>query len=146
MRGNWTRDEFGNIICIPSGEMPNQQVGIFWFIDNEVIKVAVPYKEGIPDDDVIQYGNHRDFWHTLQPVTKSERQLKACAYNTYPRGRIIFFPLRKVFRVYSDICIDTDHYKMIKVLESFELEDFDIEFEYDENYYCAGCNPHFIDL
>jgi len=140
MRGNWKINEFGNIVCIPSGEKPNQQIGIFWYIDDEIIKDSVPYKKGKPDDEMIQHGNHYEFWQAMQPNTEIERKLKAYVHNTYPRGRVVFFPLRKVFRVYSDICVDNDDYKMMKVLESFELEDFDIEFGYDESYCCTECN------
>ena len=144
MRGNWTEDKFGDIVFIPSDEMPNQQVGIYWFINNDVIKDGVPYKEGESHGEMIRHGNHYDLWQALQPTTQSERKLKSRAYDAYPRGRIVFFPSRKVFRVYLDSCLDFDDFP--KVLESFEIEDFDIEFGDDEQYRCAQCNPFFVDI
>ncbi|PKN19281.1 MAG: hypothetical protein CVU71_07165 [Deltaproteobacteria bacterium HGW-Deltaproteobacteria-6] len=144
MRGYYKENESGELVFIPSGEMPNQQVGIYWFIDNEVIKDAVPFKDGEPYGEVIQYGSHFDFWQALQPTTEIEKKLKSHAYDAYPRGRIVFFPARKVFRIYSDHCLDTDD--LNKVLESFEIEDFDIEIKDDEHYRCAGCNPFYVDI
>ena len=144
MRGNWTEDEFGDIVFIPSGEMPNQQVGIYWFIDNEVIKDSVLYKEGESHGEAIQHGSHYDFWQALQPTTEIEKKLKSRPYDAYPRGRIVFFPARKVFRLYLNTCLDSDD--DVIVLESFEIEDFDIEFGDDEHYRCAGCNPFFVDI
>jgi hypothetical protein len=144
MRGNYKEDESGELVFIPSGEMPNQQVGIYWFIDNEVIKDAVPYKEGEAHGEMIQHGNHYEFWQALQPTTEGARKLKSRAYDAYPRGKIVFFPERKVFRLYRDCCLHSD--EEVIVLESFEIEDFDIEFGVDEHYRCAGCNPLFVDI
>ena len=144
MRGNWKEDESGGLVFIPSGEMPNQQVGIYWFIDNEVIKDAVPYKEGEPYGEAIQHGSHYEFWEALQPTTEIERKLKSRAYDAYPRGRVVFFPARKVFCIYLDRCLDSND--SVRIDEAFEIEDFDIEYGYDEHYRCAGCNPHFIDI
>ena len=142
MRGYWKEDEFGDIVFIPSGEMPNQQVGIYWFIDNEVIKDSVLYREGEPYGEAIQHGSHYDFWQALQPTTEIEKKLKSHAYDAHPRGRIVFFPARKVFRLYRDSCLDSND--EVIVLESFEIEDFDIEFGDDEQYRCAQCKSLFI--
>ena len=106
MRGNWKEDETGDIVFIPSGEMPNQQVGIYWFIDNEVIKDAVPYKDGEPYGEAIQHGGHYDFWQALQPTTEIERKLKSRAYDAYPRGRVIYFPKKNMCRIYHDFCLE----------------------------------------
>ena len=144
MRGNWKEDESGSLVFIPSGEMPNQQVGIYWFIDNEVIKDAVPYKEGEPYGEAIQHGSHYEFWEALQPTTEIERKLKSRAYDAYPRGRVVFFPARKAFCIYLDRCLDSDD--SIRIDEAFEIEDFDIEYGDDEHYRCAGCNPFFVDI
>jgi hypothetical protein len=144
MRGFYKEDESWELVFMPSREIPNQQVGIYWFIDNEVIKDAVPYKKGEPDGEMIQHGNHYEFWQALQPTTEGERKLKSRAYDAYPRGKIVFFPERKTFRLYRDSCLDSDD--EVIVLEYFEIEDFDIEFGDDEQYYCAGCNPLFVDI
>jgi len=144
MRGYYKEDESGEIAFIPSDKISNQQVGIYWFIDNEVIKDAVPYKEGEPHGEIIRHGNHYEFWQALQPTTEIERKLKSRAYDAYPRGKIVFFPARKMFRFYVDGCLDPDD--EVIVLESFEIEDFDIEFGVDEHYLCAGCNPSFVDI
>ena len=144
MRGNWKEDESGGLVFIPSGEMPNQQVGIYWFIDNEVIKDAVPYKEGEPYGEAIQHGSHYEFWEALQPTSEIERKLKSRAYDAYPRGRVVFFPARKVFCIYLDRCLDSDD--SVRIDEAFEIEDFDIEYGDDEHYRCAGCNPFFVDI
>jgi hypothetical protein len=143
MCGHWQSDENDDVVFISSGEIPNQQVGIYWFINNEVIKEAVSYKKGEPYGEAIQHGNHYEFWQALQPTTESERKLKFHAYDAYPRGRIVFFPSRKNFRVCLDSCVDSDN--LAEVLDSFEIEDFDIEIGDDEHYYCAGCNSHFMD-
>ena len=144
MHGNYKEDESGELVFIPSGEMPNQQVGIYWFIDNEVIKDAVPYKEGEPYGEAIQHGSHYEFWEALQPTTEIERKLKSRAYDAYPRGRVVFFPARKAFCIYLDRCLDSND--SVRIDEAFEIEDFDIEYADDEHYRCAGCNPFFVDI
>ncbi len=143
MRGHWQNDENGSIVFVPSGEVPNQQVGIFWFIDDHVIKDAVPYEAGEPYGEAIQHGGHYEFWDALQPATELEQKLKSRAYDAYPRGRIVFFPERRVFRVYPDRCLNTDEIGL--VLEAFDVEDFDIEVVDDEHYRCAQCNPDYME-
>jgi len=80
----------------------------------------------------------------LQPTTEIERKLKSCAYDAYPRGRIVFFPARKVFRIYTDRCLTVDD--LNKALESFEIVNVRFEIELDGHYICAGCNPYFADI
>jgi hypothetical protein len=145
MSGYYKENESGKLVFIPSGDMPNQQVGIYWFIDNEVIKDAVPYKEGEPYGEAIQHGSHYEFWQTIKPATEIEKKLKSRAYDAYPRGRIVFFPSREVFCIYMDRCLENVS-KLIKVLKSFEIENVHFEIEIDEHYRCAVCNPYFIDL
>ncbi|MCG6536729.1 MAG: hypothetical protein L7F78_18985 [Syntrophales bacterium LBB04] len=124
---------------------PVPAVGIFYLIDNKVLFDAVPTAEGEPYGDAIQHGSHYDFWEALIPKTDFERQFKVRSYDAYPRGRVIFFPRKNVYRVYYDdkcICFSDD---MPCILDCFGLDDVKIEFLNDEHYQCAGCNPHYLD-
>jgi len=120
------------------------KVGIFFFIDGEILLDAVPVENGEPYGNAIQHGGHYEFWETLVPKTLTERKFKARAYDAYPRGRVVYFPEKNKYCIYHDRCLklNTD---VTTVIEKFGLEGADIELEKDEHYKCAGCNPYFMD-
>jgi hypothetical protein len=120
------------------------KVGIFYFIDNSVLIDAVPAERGEPYADAIQHGSHYDFWQNLTPKTGIEKRLKSRAYDAYPRGRVVYFPKRTIYRIYYDTCIDfSDDMPFIK--DRFGLDKVEIEYEHDVHYQCSKCNPYFLD-
>lgn len=121
----------------------NPKVGIFFYVDGEIIIDAVPFESGEPYGEAVQHGGHYDYWDALIPKTLVERKFKARAYDAYPRGRVVYYPKRKIFRLYSDRCLKADDLNAVK--EKFGLETVKVEFETDEHYQCAKCNPNFLD-
>lgn len=142
----WREDENEELVHVIKDKIPDPipKVGIFYFIDEQVILDAVPVEKGAPYGDAIQHGSHYEFWESLIPKTKTEKRLKSRAYDAYPRGRVIYFPKKNIYRIYYDYCIDFSDY-MPLITDSFGLDDVEVEFEYDEHYQCSGCNPNFID-
>lgn len=130
-------------------EILNPKVGIFWFIKTEekdyVIANAVPCEKGEPYGVAIQYGGHYDFWEMLMPKSEVEKLLKSRSYDTYPRGRVVFFPDTETFRVYLDGCLTVAD--LTTVLRVFQLDfnKFRITFKRDEHYQCAACNQHWVE-
>jgi len=123
---------------------PVPKVGIYFFVDGAIIMDAAPIEKGEPYGDAIQYGGHYEFWESLTPKTLAERKFKARAYDAYPRGRVVYFPKRKKYRIYHDPCLKLNA-ELIIVTKKFELEGADIEFGKDEHYKCACCNSHFLE-
>ena len=120
------------------------RVGIFFFVGKEILMDAVPAAEGEPYGDAIQHGGHYEFWESLAPKTLAERKFKARPYDAYPRGRVIYFPKKKKYRIFHDLCLKLN-VELIIVAEKFKLADVDRELENDEHYKCSRCNPHFLD-
>lgn len=73
---------------------PQIRVGIYWFVMGVVIGDAVLLEEAEPYGEALQHGGHYDYWCRLRPRTKEERTLKSRPYDYWPRGRVVFFPLR----------------------------------------------------
>ena len=122
----------------------NPKVGIFFFVDSKIIMDTVPVDKGEPYGDAVQHGGHYDFWKSLVPKTMAEKKFKARAYDAYPRGRVVYFPKRKRYRIYHDLCLKLNA-ELIIVTEQFNLKDVAIEFGKDEHYKCAVCNDNFLD-
>lgn len=137
------KDINGEIVFTPDPIQPTLKVGIYWCVDNVIVGDAVTVDEAEPYGEALQHGGHYDYWLRLRPSTSAEKKLKCHAYDYYPRGRLIFFPMRKAVRLYIDSCLDNDN--LNEALDFFEHGDFDIEIEKDEHYCCAGCNQHFME-
>lgn len=150
---NDTRQEqdFGKKISDACGaEVPNPKVGIFWVVKMEqkdlVIADAVPYEKGEPYGVAIQYGGHYDFWEMLKPKSEVEKLLKSRSYDTYPRGRVVFFPDTGTFCVYLDGCLTVDNLAAIFHLFKLDSKKFRITLRRDGHYQCAVCNLYWIEF
>lgn len=130
-------------------EMLNPHVGIFWFVKTKqkdfMIADAVPYAEGEPYGVAIQYGGHYDFWEMLKPKSEAEKLLKSYPYDTYPRGRVVFFPDTGTFCVYLDGCLTVDNLTAIFHVFKLDFNKFSITFKRDKHYQCAVCNRYWVD-
>ena len=73
----------------------------------------------------------------------AERLFKAHAYDYYPRGRVVFFPLQGICRVYVDPCLRQDDIRRIMIL--FQLDDQKVEVATDEHYRCSLCNRSYLE-
>ncbi len=124
--------------------MIEKKVGIFFFVENEILMDAVPVANGEPYGDAIQHSSHYEFWESLVPRTITERKFKARAYDAYPRGRVVFFQEKNKYCIYYDPCMKLND-EIVIVTEKFELNGVDIELQNDEHYKCARCNPYFLD-
>ncbi len=119
-----------------------EKVGIFFFINGEILMDAVSLKHGEPYGEALQHGSHYEYWESLVPKNNIERKFKARAYDAFPRGRVLFFTEKKTFILYSDRCLMKPKI-LNRIKDSFCLKDAVIES--DEHYQCSRCNPYFID-
>ena len=120
------------------------KVGIFFFIEDQILIDAVPVEQGERYGDALQHGEHYEFWKRLVPNGIAERSFKSRAYDAYPRGRVVYFPKRKEFCLYHDACLMPER-EIRKVIEEFELAGAKIEIMEDGHYKCETCNPHYMD-
>jgi hypothetical protein len=118
------------------------KVGIYFKIDNEFLRDAVPVADGEPYGVAIQHGGHNEFHELLVPATLPERRFKSHDYDYYPRGRVVFFPATNIFRIYIDPCLGQDDIQ--RLIELFELAAAQIETATDEHYRCARCNKAYV--
>ena len=81
------------------------QVGIYFVVQGEVICDTVSVEQGEPYGEAIEHGGHNDFHEMLLPSCAIERIFKMKPYDFFPRGRVVFFPLLNVFRLYADRCL-----------------------------------------
>ncbi|HIJ81291.1 MAG TPA: hypothetical protein HPP76_06255 [Desulfuromonadales bacterium] len=113
-------------------------VGIYWFVKGELVADAVALEEAEPYADALQHGGHYEWWESLRPQTPAERVLKYNEYEHWPRGRVVYFVSREIFRIYVDPCLSEEH--ILKIVERFILNGQSWETETDQHYRCAGCH------
>jgi hypothetical protein len=117
------------------------KVGIFFFLDGEIIIDAVPVEWGKAVGDAIQYGNHYEFWNAIQPKSSLGQSFKEWPYNSFPRGKVVYIPREHVFRVYTDACLLPSD--IASVIKYFGHEGTSIQIESHKDYQCAKCNEYF---
>ena len=123
--------------------LPHINVGIFWLVDGAIVGDAVTLENAEPYAEALQYGGHFEFWENLKVFSVTGRKLKSHAYDYYPRGRMVFFPKRQTARLYVDYCMGSE--VLIKALDFFKHQKYEIEIESDAHYRCAGCNRNYAE-
>lgn len=108
------------------------KVGIYWVVKNELVFDMVSLDDAEPYGDALQHGGHYDWHDALVPATKSERLLKRLPYEYWPRGRVVYFTLRNLFRIYISPRITQGIVADIVYL--FGLSEQLYEIEYDDHY------------
>lgn len=121
----------------------NAKVGIFFKVGNDFFIDAVPHTDGEPYGDAIGYSGHYDFHEGLDPSTPSERRFKVHEYDYYPRGRVVGFPKKNSFTLYTDLCLTPDD--LSRVISLFALDDQPVEVTCDEHYRCSTCNKSYFE-
>lgn len=119
------------------------KVGIFFKIGNNFLIDAVPLAEGEPYEDAIGYSGHYDFYERLEPSTPAERRFKMHDYDYYPRGRVVGFPKKNSFILYTDPCLTPDD--LSRIISLFGLDGLMLEVAEDEHYRCSTCNTFYLE-
>jgi len=117
-------------------------IGIYFVVKGHVLHDSVVLEQAEPYGEALQYGGHNDYHEDLRPQSPIERLFKSMPYDYFPRGRVVYFPIRNTFRVYFDRCLSEAEIQ--KVIEAFALSSVSIELERDEHYKCAQCNRHYL--
>ncbi len=92
----------------------------------------VTTEEAEPYGDALQHGGHFEWHEKLVPSTRSEWLLKRLPYEHWPRGRVVYFTLRGVYRVYISPRISQG--MIAEIVYLFGLRDQVYEIEYDVHY------------
>jgi hypothetical protein len=119
------------------------KVGIFFKIGNDFLIDAVLLTDGEPYGDAIGYSSHYDFHENLAPSTPAERRFKLHDYDFYPRGRVVCFPKKNAFTLYTDPCLTPED--IIQLISLFALDGQTVEVAGDEHYRCSNCNKHYLE-
>lgn len=118
------------------------RVGIYFLVKGHILSESAALEHAEPYGDALQYGGHNDFHEDLRPQSPIEQLFKSMPYDYFPRGRVVYFQNRNIFRVYFDKCLsETD---IQNVIGAFALDQQNIEIERDEHYQCAKCNRHYL--
>lgn len=120
----------------------NPGVGIYFIVKGHILSDSVELEQAESYGEALQYGGHNDFHEALRPESPIERLFKSMPYDYFPRGRVVYFPNRTMFRVYFDSCLSEADIQ--KVIENFALGQQSVEIEKDEHYQCATCNRHYL--
>lgn len=117
-------------------------VGIFFKVGEELLVDAVPFEKGEPHGKAIQHGDHYEYWKTLVPSSRAERIFKSKAYDSFPRGRVIFNTAKNKYFLNVDKCLQN---KNDITFISMALKVSSPDVQADEDYKCAKCNPDLMD-
>jgi len=130
------------------------KVGIFWIVDGEVVGNAVNLENATSYDFSIQHGDHFRYWNELNPSNTKEEKLKITAWDTYPRGQVIFLkgvlgyddsgPIYDTksngVEIHFDPCLVENN--IPQVISFFELANISVKTNKERfGYYCAACCP-----
>ena len=119
------------------------KIGIFFKVGTDFLIDAVPLDEGEPYGDAIGYSGHYDFHENLASSTPPEHRFKAHDYDYYPRGRVVGFPKKNSFTLYTDPCLTPDDIN--RIISLFALDGQTVEVAGDEHYRCSTCNKHYLE-
>ena len=125
MRGYWKNDASGDVVFVPTGGKANQQVGVFWIVDDQVVKDSVPFGGVVPREGIVRHGDHAMIKAGMTDDREVVEKLLKASADTYPKGSVVFLPDREIFRLYFDRRLDSEMED--KVVEAFDIEDFHIE-------------------
>lgn len=142
MSGPQSRQPAAGVGAAPRGV----RVGIFFKVDDDWVIDAVAPGDGEAYGEAVQHGGHFEHWEAVNPATALLRRFKGRDYDFYPRGRVVWFPRRGVFRVYVDNCLTPADLR--KVLDLFGLTGQTHEFQDNDDgihYVCAGCGDAYLE-
>jgi hypothetical protein len=118
-------------------------VGIYFKVGTDFLVDAVDVLSGEPYGEAVQHGEHYAFWEAFEARNPAGHRFKRHAYDYYPRGRIVYFPQKDVYRIYLDPCLTTED--LSAVIDRFSLEGHAREVVDDRHYRCSRCNPLYLD-
>lgn len=112
----------------------NEQVGLFFVINNEFLYHHCHVNDGEVYGDFINYPfSHDDIW------VKHYQNKYAVDFDYYPRGRIIYNKPKNIYVIFYDRCIK---HKAIEIKMQFHHHICQIE--HDEHYQCHMCHEAYI--
>lgn len=91
-------------------------VGIFWFVDHQLVAAGAPVRlADIYGDNATYVGGHAEHWaHWARAGSRwlKEHRLPlsilTSEYDEHPRGRIVYARKSRLFRLYADMRLHAD--------------------------------------
>lgn len=122
-------------------------VGIFWFVPSDEPGFSTIVIDATPLDKASEYAGlkthdrgHYEFWSALARLGTRGLQARGLPviiaeeeYETYPRGRVVFDPLAKRFRIYADARLHSRVF-MAAICLKFGIKGTDVQVLRDAHY------------
>ena len=116
---------------------PESRVGIFWIFGGEVILDTTPVSEAEPYGEARGHPlGHLEHWTELQRTGAVFREFE---YDDLPRGRVVYFPMRREFVLYADPCILQRKNFVRRIMAQMNLPHNRTRISSDEHYQCLYC-------
>jgi hypothetical protein len=129
------------------GDSNEPRVGIFFFVDDELVILSTPLSEGEDDGDFVNdRRGHPECWPSIaQSLEKTEGTgYGNKSYDFYPRGRCVYSSKNDQFFLYADRCILRDTNLVERLITTLNLPQDKVIKDRDFHYKCAQCNPHYV--
>lgn len=117
------------------------KVGVFWFVEGDLVFDAVPLERGRQNGSVVQHGNHVEYWQKFAAITHEQVLLKSHDPLLYPRGRVVFLPAQRRTLVYADACLWSPKVQA-QIQEAFGIA-YAFRFQADAHYHCSWCGRRY---
>jgi len=132
------RKKFSNLV-VTKGGVKMEKVGLYFYVNGDVIMEAVPIDEGIMYGELITFEkSHFDVWE------ESYIDVYHHEYDYFPRGRVVYKQRDNQFILYIDNCIDIAGKN--KILKMFGIDNKEVVLVDDDfHYVCHECNEFYMD-
>jgi hypothetical protein len=112
--------------------MRTGDVGIFWFLDGNLIRDGISWTKGEEYGEFINgTKDHYECWESLRRKQSRVRRLE---YDEVPRGRVVYSKGDKKFYIYGSEQFVKNKEEKKMVLKAFSIAASEAVFRFDENY------------
>jgi hypothetical protein len=129
------------------GGSDEAHVGLFFYVEDELVILSVPVSEGENDGDFVNdRRGHPDSWPSIAKSLEKAggRTYRSRSYDFYPRGRCVYSSKNDQFFLYADRCILRDPNLVEQLIKNLNLPSERVTTDRDPHYKCAQCNPHYV--
>jgi len=114
------------------------KVGLFFYVNGEVFTDSVDIERAeVYGDFRIGDSSHYKIWD------KKYDKIYNKPYDYYPRGRVVFKFKENKYILYIDKCISKKGIQ--EIIETFGIENENVEIGTDTHYVCKKCNKHYLE-
>lgn len=128
-------------------EPKEPRVGLFFFVDGELVILSTPVSGGENDGDFINDPRgHSDCWEALAKGADGSivHRNRAKSYDFYPRGRCLYRSRDDRYLLYVDRCVFKKPDFIDEIVRLLHIPREKTDVKLDLQYQCAACNPDYV--